>query len=130
VKQKAAKREVDRCERLLRHWQYCLGLKWWNIEAIYYSSAKQYQKATGSDRAACVHADWEYLKAFISICLPVTRTLKKRDLRRMITHELVHCLVSEMREADPTFKHEERVVTTITNALRWTALHGKDESQR
>ena len=56
----------------------------------------------------------------------------------MVIHELVHCLVHEMREWSPTkqendaldkcMAHEERVVTELTDAIIWTYEQGaKDQ---
>jgi hypothetical protein len=125
VKPKALKREMARCETLFTRWQFRLGLKWWNVQRQYYSSEKDYEAAKLIDDPVhtsymIVWAQWPYLHATIGVNCRATRRLPKKQLERIVIHELLHCLVNEMREPDPDRKHEERVVTTLTDAVVWT----------
>lgn len=119
MKRKAYKRHIARCQPLFDEWLTKLGLMWWSVEISYYDKRKQFRKDNGGIAAARVWADWRYMSANISVCVPVVATMDDDDLERAIVHELCHALVNEMRESDPDIKHEERVVTTLTSAFMW-----------
>ena len=60
---------------------------------------------------------WEYKNAVIKISHKALKDRTKKEVERLIVHELAHCLVDEIKEGG--IKHEERVATNLTNAFIW-----------
>lgn len=71
---------------------------------------------------------WQYKQCALVISLDETKDYTDRDLRNLLTHELLHAALQEMREWCPNWesidycsrsgtsrmKHEEHVVTAMT----------------
>lgn len=118
------KRTKKRLTKLVAKWKRRLRLEQWAIRTIF--CRHSLAKSAGVSKSAvanCV-ADWRYLEAAVSFDMPSLAEMNREDLEQVVLHELVHVLVSEMREwqADNTstegaMDHEERVVTHITNVL-------------
>lgn len=123
MKRKAYKRQRARIQVYFDKWITWLGLRWWDLEIHYYDKRKTFRKGTDArshQTAMTIHARWEYGMASIAVNVPVLADLSDRELEEAVVHELTHALINEMREDDPDRKHEERVVTTLTNAFMWT----------
>jgi len=85
---------------------------------------------SGPDVLAISKCDWRYLTS--SITWNMTRIVAldptDRDLENYVIHELLHPMVHEMREEG--IDHEERVVTQLQWAIRWTYEAGIKEGLR
>lgn len=130
MKRKAFKRQRKRVTDLVTYWQPKLGLGWWSIDLDFYDDAGDFIKAEGDSQAAFrVWARWQYLKATIAVNAPAVKSMSDRKLAYAVVHELCHLLVNEMREADPDGKHEERVVTVLSNVMIWLHDGGWDDDE-
>jgi hypothetical protein len=67
--------------------------------------------------AACCKAKWEYRHATIRFAVETVEAMDERELDECVVHELMHCLLNELREEDFDLKHEERVTTDLTCAV-------------
>lgn len=119
--QRATQRLID---KYIAKLTYPLGLRWWSIKPIYYTNQKEIDEIFHDDDIVDglivpfkVVAQWEYLQAYIYVNLPQVCNRTEKFIERAIVHELFHVLVNEMRERG--IKHEERVVTTLTDAFFW-----------
>lgn len=75
-------------------------------------------------------SDWHYLLATITWDLQAVADQNDEELESAFVHECCHILVNEMRmwaekdmdeaKHDEAVHHEERVVSTLANALVWT----------
>lgn len=107
---------------LFEKWVTRLGLRWWNIKVVFYDDPSEIvTRFKEDDTTVCVavtHSDWRYAEAKISVNLPAWKDVTKDEAETIVIHELVHVLVNEMRTSGND--HEERVVTNIVKAFRWT----------
>jgi predicted SprT family Zn-dependent metalloprotease len=71
------------------------------------------------------YADWKYRTAHIYINLPALKRKTSYQIEEIIVHELMHVLVNEMREGN--IKHEERVVTSLTESIFWTVADTEEK---
>ena len=106
----------------LEKWTYSMGLRWWKVDA-YYLTGKDAKKEFGEldnnhHIVARSFADWRYLEASIYFNMPEMRKLSNEQIENTVIHELCHVLVNEMREG--ALHHEERVVTCLSRAFKWT----------
>jgi Fe-S cluster biosynthesis and repair protein YggX len=105
-------------QEIFEKWSYLLGLRWWDVSLTLSKEKTDFLKDNGETVLARTWADWRYMKATILINYREIKLLDPEEIEKIIVHELCHVLVNEMREGDIT--HEERVVTTLTNAFLWT----------
>ncbi len=114
--------QIDLVRSLFDKWVAPLGLRWWNIETVYYDDPGEIIQRFRVDGenivAARTFADWRYGTAKIIINVPALDGLIPADLEALVVHELCHILVNEMRENE--LHHEERVVTGLQKAFVWT----------
>jgi len=121
---------VEKTKKLLkkaiRRWTYRLGLRWWHVTFVLTSNKKLIKDVfkdkdvkKGRRIIGRTFANWMYKTATIYINVPALKGRTERFLEEVIVHELMHALVNEMREED--VHHEERVVTSLTEAIFWTA---------
>jgi len=94
-----------------------MGLWQWTIN-IEYLSMIDNELPNCATVAQCTPI-WQYLTATIEINMKEFCLLTEGEQERILIHELCHILVAEMREEDQDRKHEERVVTTLTDAFIW-----------
>lgn len=123
----------ERVFALAQKWQKALGLAWWSIDYVW---LREMLPTTPEDDKAglCVaaqcDAQWQYLKATITVSLPSLTDKTDEQIERIMVHELMHVLVNETEEADGWLKHQERVVSTLTAAVFWLlAAQGRSEVQ-
>lgn len=122
----------ERVKAAFSKWVERLGLAWWRVDVCYYDDPGEILrrfKPEFEDRivAARVIADWRYAEASIEVNLPAFAGKTDEEIERIVVHELVHILVNEMHENET--HHEERVVTTLTKAIFWTAAAVERESK-
>ena len=103
-------------------WATPLGLGWWKVDVYYHYSKKairRYLKAPkGSTCLGRAYADWRYSEASVHFNAAAMAYRTDEENENTVIHELTHILVQEMREGD--IDHEERVVTQLAKAFRWT----------
>lgn len=108
-------------------WAKILGVN--NYKRYTYFTRNQ-SEFSSPGTVACVHCSWEYLE--VAITWNMTKIIKldpdDKDLEYMVIHEFMHTLVNEMRERG--IKHEERVVTNLSWAIRWAYQAGVKEGKR
>ena len=104
----------------VKKWRNMLGLDMWKVTLVLVDSI-DCETPSLRTLAQCV-ATWQYRLISIEVNLHEALTQTDADLERMVIHELSHALVCEMRENDPDSKHEERVVTGLTDAF-WYVKH-------
>lgn len=117
------KRTKKLVRKYIDKWITPLGLRWWHIDVHYVRDKKTIQKYfsnedEGKVTFARVFSDWQYLKASVYVNVREAAGQTEEEIEDMILHELCHLLVNEMRE--PGLKHEERVVTGLQRAFKWT----------
>ena len=119
MKDREFKRQQDRVRKLLDKWVDPLGLGDWQIKLFLFHDALPGRESEGGAFAPVFQTEssWEYKMARIDGAACQTADCTDAELERLLVHELVHSLVAEMREEDPDHKHEERVVTSITDAI-------------
>ena len=118
-------------EKYFSLWTESMGLRWWNINLIYYREPDDILRLFKSNNdvsklvPAWVEAYWQYGVANIHINLPDFVGMTEGYIEETIVHELCHVLINEMREDE--LHHEERVATTLQKAFMWTRDFGRDE---
>ena len=135
MRKKERRRQEKRVRHLVEQWAEPMGLLWWKIDVVYYAD---YDECRGLfakpgdasvETVATTYASWQYLEATIEVNLQRVAKMDDDDLAYTVIHELAHVLVNEMREVEQEggVAHEERVVTTVAKALRWTREYGQKE---
>jgi hypothetical protein len=121
------RRNKARINKLFKKWVHVLGLGFWSVDVTFWR-----EPVPGGEGGLYVQADcvarWEYRRAFVRIDVPASDSLDDVSLEKVIIHELVHALVNEMREKG--IKHEESVVTGLTQAIWWTYKDGITTGKR
>ncbi len=103
-------------KRLLKEWIPLLELEKWTLNISYEAKVPAGEEAEeGWDYYADAEPSWEYSTAIIRFFLEPLSGVTSKELEETVVHELVHCVVNEMR--DKNIKHEERVVSILTKAL-------------
>ena len=115
-----------RLQRLVRWWGDELGLRWWLMHFNWdrTGEATTEDGHDGASVAAFTHVTWQYSEASITFNMPLCAEVDDDQLERYVVHEMMHVLVNEMREwqaesGDHAILHEERVVSSLTSAVRW-----------
>ena len=105
----------------IARWTPLLGLSEWDIDVQWKPGG---EADSGSDFGTMlqVEAKWEYMSASIDVYCSAVRHADDDALEDFVVHELMHCIVNEMRECateftDKDVKHEERVVSILTSAV-------------
>lgn len=120
-----------RIEGLIERWRHILWLSHWQIDVTYCREAPADMDGPGEQ---CAHMDilprWEYMTAAIRVNMPQVSHLDMDDLERTVLHELLHCVVCEIRDGKPKRSaNEERVVSHLTKALWAARLTGWNDSK-
>lgn len=137
-------KQKARIQRLINYWVKLLGLGWWRIDFAYKREGLKLDDNiddTGTEfTAAKTHAHWQYLDALTEWNMPWVAGADDENLEKTVVHELVHLFINEMREwagdgAPPgglkhAIRHEERVVTQLTNALLRLRDHARAEGRK
>jgi predicted SprT family Zn-dependent metalloprotease len=112
-------------KKAIKRWTYRLGLRWWHVTFVLTTNKKLIKDVfrdkdtkKGETIIGRTYADWKYRTATIYINVPALKGWTERKTESMIVHELMHVLVNEMRETG--IHHEERVATSLTEAIFWT----------
>lgn len=137
--------QKKRIRSLTQKWIRPLGLGQWRID-IDYCRENEIALSNGHDPESAfsalmdVQTQWEYMQASIRINMPFAAGLDDETLERAFVHELMHVMVCEMRVPDwagapievmqSQRDHEERVVTTLANAMLWIRQAGHDEGAK
>lgn len=115
--------QKSRVRALADRWLRPLGLLWWDIEIVYFSSVPEFRDANGSDAYMVTRADWRYARATISVDCPAIAALNDKRLEWAFVHECCHILTNEVwdaLEADaPELHHREHVATVLAKAFVW-----------
>lgn len=95
---------------LIRKWVPILGLEAWKIDI---------DLEFRHDYLPCrVSALWAYLHAHLQVNVPLLFTLNDEQLEETIVHELVHVVLSELRDdSKEEDLHEERTATILARAF-------------
>lgn len=119
-------KEFERAKKRIRKyvdkWRNLLGL--WNWSGLlHWSNKRKTIEDHDLEALADVHSNWEYLNYDITFYLPCFIKTTERDIERCVMHEMMHIVVHEMRGRG--IKHEERVVSHLTNALERVFQEGQ-----
>jgi hypothetical protein len=108
--------------KAIRTWTYRLGLRWWHVTFVVTANKKLIKDVLRTRKGKAVlgrtYADWKYRTATIYINVPALKGRTKRYIEQLVVHECMHVLVNEMRMGE--IHHEERVATSLTEAIFWT----------
>lgn len=123
-------------EGMIGTWKRTLGLGLWHIETAYHREAPDDMGAPNGQCARMdVVASWEYMRADIRVNMPQMAMLGIVEVEEAVIHELLHCLVCEMREmathppnSPEARHHEERVVTHLAKAVYSTRQVGWNDA--
>jgi len=107
---KAHEAVVAKLDKLVAKWVGDLWLGQWQIDTSWRWNGIDSHDDRTIVYAEC-DADWRYMRATIRFNVPACSTLSDRLLEEKVVHELLHCVVNEMRETE--IKHEERVVSHL-----------------
>ena len=124
------RKQRQRIRKCFEKWRIWLGLEHWQI-SLHYSDEglTAGADADGWKTTARCSVQWQYMKARIDWDVPAIADIEKdSDLDEIVVHELCHILVNEMREEG--IKHEERVVTSIENAIMWSTNATAAETEK
>lgn len=121
-------------KRLLNTWGYNLGFRHWDIN---YKLERDYS-SDNRDICAETSISWEYMDMMITFYGHKLEGKDEAAIEEIVIHELSHALVNEMRapsaccedQSDDMMKHEERVVTMITNAITWSYRDGFEKGSK
>ncbi len=113
---------------LAAKWLLVLGLHQWRVEHQWHRDGIPVVAENAADNwqtVAYAKVKWPY--QYVAFAWNCPELAEKDDdrLEEIFLHKCVHVLVNEMREwhdhtSETAIDHEERVVTMVTNALRWT----------
>lgn len=124
-----------RVNALVDQWVKPIGLGWWRIDICWERDDPPLSQATPHFRTlmSC-RAEWKYLLAEITVYLAAIRDLDDERLEYAFVHELMHIFLAEMRvtsedEAEHQRDHEERVATTLAQALLWLRDSVREEAE-
>lgn len=125
----------DICDPLIDKWRAAMGLNTWRININYRRVPMDGQEPSDTTALADILVRWEYLEARLRINTfgIWERAMSADDIEETIVHELCHIHVAELRSLvdDDKFSHhilhEERVVSSLTNAMLWSRQMGRDE---
>lgn len=120
-----------------------MGLDWWTLKFIWDRDDKCDIDSAASGGGQCLaHTKvfWQYIRAELTFHLPSVAEENDKHLESAVIHELTHILVNEMRWVDAhtsegddlhhNIDHEERVVTTLTQAFEWVRSEGQSEGKK
>lgn len=113
MKQKKAQRLFRNNFEHYKHW---FGLSDWKID-LHFHTWLGVGESGNLAVARVENCSWEYQSASIQVDLSKLADMKASKIGEVVIHELLHIVVNEMREG--SIKHEERVVTHLTNCVLW-----------
>lgn len=113
---------MAKLDKLVARWVGDLWLGQWQIDTVWCWNGIDAPDENTTVNAEC-SADWRYLRATVRFNIPACSELNDEKLEGIVVHELLHCVVNEMREKE--IKHEERVVSSLQRAMCWLAGRSK-----
>lgn len=118
-------RAQAKIDKLMKRWVGDLWLGQWDIRAVYeWNGIKNPRGASDHPLAEC-DADWKYMQASIRFDLPQCSVVSDETLQEVVVHELMHCVVHEMRTEG--IAHEERVVSHLQRIACFLARKGSNQ---
>jgi hypothetical protein len=122
VTDKEYRRTKKRIEKTIERWRHILWLTQWQIDVTYFREPPPEMNHGDACALMDITPRWEYLRAHIRVNMPQVALLDADSLEKAVMHELLHCVVCEMRvpDAENDRSHEERVVSHLTKAM-WAA---------
>jgi hypothetical protein len=119
-----------RIERFSKVWAQRLGINWFRV-AMYFErdGLPMHDHESGWPCLASTNGAWEYMDFTIHWNMPEAAHTDDEELEECVIHEFFHVLVKEM-QSDQDVAHEERVVTLLTKAARWTYAAGLREGKK
>jgi hypothetical protein len=120
------KRTKRRIEKYLDRWRHILWITQWFITTEYYREPPPEMNHGDSCSLMDIVPRWEYMR----VNMPQVALLPLDDLEKTVMHELLHCVVCEMRTNKLDRAHEERVVSHLTKTLWAARLTGYQDAQR
>lgn len=121
MKDKEYQKQRARLQKRVPYWiSLITALAPWRIHCVYCDTPTDMpqgdEPSTTYDKViAKVSSDWRYLDAIIHWNMETIKMMDDDELDRVITHELSHIIVNEMREEH--IHHEERVCTELGNSI-------------
>ncbi len=119
-----------RISKLGKKWLLMLGFRHWDTQV----ETSRHPDPEVSDCVGKANTKWEYQKVTLTFYGPGLMKYTDKELEEVYVHECCHALVAETRQwgyesipkdkAEEGMKHEERVVTQLTNAILWTYRDG------
>lgn len=113
--------QQERIVRLFMKWRDRMWLTQWTLHFSFFREGIPCEPRDDSDKGEprfVTDSKWEYLRAHIKADVGDIVGITDVELEASAVHELGHCVVAEMRHtSDDYWKHEERVVCTITDML-------------
>jgi len=109
-----------RIKKYFEKWRYQLGINWWKVTLNY--SRVPLEDVNGiKGPLATNETSWQYGSVSLAFDCVALFPCSNEDVEDTVVHELLHAIVNEMRDFDrgrpDSIKHEERVVTNLTDAM-------------
>jgi hypothetical protein len=99
---------VRRIKSVIKKWQWMVA--GWSVSWVFVRDRLE------EDAAASVEVEWKYCEAQVAFGLFEMMEQSDSEIERVVVHEMMHILVSEMRGLE-NMDHEERVVTVLTRVV-------------
>jgi hypothetical protein len=97
----------------MSEWKVRLLLSNWTMHVIWYNG----QIDGGHENAAALSTpDWRYMEATLSFNLQKMALLDRKEVERVVVHELLHCLTSAAVKRVGS-NHDELLVTSLALIL-------------
>lgn len=131
LSEREAAKQAKRLTKLANKWVDLIGLKQWEISfSISDETLTLGHGSDESEQAAVCWSLWQYLEAGITFSGPFLLQADDDELEAVFLHELMHLHLSELRppedDDDDHVRHEERVTTLLSRAVRDVYRHGYD----
>ena len=124
---KQFEKQKTRIKKYIDKWRDLLGLWNWHLDVEWSDNDKD-GIVENTEILAHTYVSWQYLDYKITFYLKSFVDKDDEEVEKVVIHEMCHVLVSEMREN--TTNHEERVVSNLTNVMRWVYEEGQKSKSR
>lgn len=102
---------AEKIDGLMRKWVGDLWIGQWDVKAVYEWNGISNPEGVSSSPTAECRSNWKYMHATVRFDIPKMSELTPSEMEDVVVHELLHCVVNEMRDWD--IDHEERVVSHL-----------------